>query len=431
MMPQGATVSSLYSAILLLAINIGLLWLLMAAPIGMRTLRIRRSFRNAPGDLWAAIDPAGANADWHHTVISSQPVPTRPGIVEQTYRNLDRKGLPVRRLLAVQPTDIIAGVSDTHGYTAQIVDDSTLDSRFWRHFHERRQVVAGPEGAMLTVEQTDSYRGLAFLVFRYFALRREMRALEGWLLTGQSKPNGLFEHPLVQCSLAILSTLLLWPFFGLNSAGLMISTFLTLVIVLHELGHMAAYRTFGHGKVRMIFLPLLGGIAIGGRPYNSLFEVATCALMGPGMSAFFVPILVAAVEAGSAGWLPDHMRGPLLVFLLILGSFNLLNLLPMYRFDGGQVLRQIFVRRASLVCGSFGITLVILAIGWSIGLGTTTLLAALAVFILLSLIGFGSVKPKDELERMSGAERMLVSFGLYAAVAMHGYAVVYAARTLF
>jgi Zn-dependent protease len=326
---------------------------------------------------------------------------------------------------------MVAGNDDMHGYTAQVVDDSTLDSRFWRHFHERRQVTGASGGATLTVEQTDTYRGLAFLIFRYVALRREMRALEGWMNTGQSKPNGVFEHPVVQTLLAILSTLLLWPFFGLNLAGLMISTFLTMVIVLHELGHMAAYRTFGHRKVRMIFIPLLGGIAIGGRPYNSLFEVATCALMGPGMSAFLVPILIAAVQATGAGWLPQDLRGPLLVFLLILGAFNLLNLLPMYRFDGGQVLRQIFISRSSLIAASFGITLVILVVGWSIGLTSVALLAALAVFTLLSLIGSGSVKPKDELEKISGGERMLVSFGLYAAVAMHGYAIIYAANVLF
>lgn len=423
--------SSLCSAALLLAINIGLLWLLMAAPIGTRTVRIRHSFRQTPSALWRAIDPAGSSADWHHGVISSRLVPERPGIVEQTYRNVDRKGQPIRRLMAIQPTEIVTGDTDMHGYTAQIVDDSTLDSRFWRHFHERRQVVATADGAMLTVEQTDTYRGLAFLVFRYFSLRREMRALEGWMTTGHSKPNGIFEHPLVQTLLATLSTLLLWPFFGLHAAGLMISTFLTLVIVLHELGHMAAYRTFGHRKVRMIFVPLLGGIAIGGRPYNSLFEVATCALMGPGMSAFFVPILIAAIEATNIDWLPEQLRGPLLVFLLILGAFNLLNLLPMYRFDGGQILRQVFSKRLSLVVASFGVTLVILAVGWSIGLTPVTLLAALAVFTLLSLIGFGSVKPKDELEQMSGGERMLVSFGLYAAVAMHGYAIIYAANILF
>ncbi len=31
-----------------------------------------------------------------------------------------------------------------------------------------------------------------------------------------------------------------------------------------------------------------------------------------------------------------------LLFLLVGGAFNMLNLLPMSRFDGGQVIRQIF-----------------------------------------------------------------------------------------
>lgn len=423
--------SSMHSAIFLLVINLGLLWLLMAAPVGTRTIRMRRTFREGSDALWRAIDPSGDSADWHHGVISSKPLADRPGIIEQTYDRIDRKGQPIRRLLAVSPLDPTETLPGSHGYTARIVDDSTLDSHFWQNFHERREIVSTREGATLIVEQTDRYRGFAFYVFRYFALRRELHALQGWMATGQSKPNGYFEHPLMQSAMAVLSTLMLWPFFSRSLAGLMISTFLTLVIVLHELGHMAAYRTFGHRKVRMIFIPLLGGIAIGGRPYNSLFEVATCALMGPGMSAFFVPILIAGVEATAGGLLPPSGHGPLLVFLLILGGFNLLNLLPMYRFDGGQVLRQIFRNRFALLAASFGITSAILFVGWQIGLTTNALLASLAVFTLLSFIGFGSVKPKENLDEMSGGERMLVSFGLYAAVAMHGYAVIYAADLLF
>eukprot|EP01035_Chromulina_nebulosa_P052501 gene52501-71609_t len=161
---------------------------------------------------------------------------------------------------------------------------------------------------------------------------------------------------------------MLWPFFGLDLEGLMISSFLTLVIVLHELGHLVAYRAFGHARPRMIFVPLLGGIAIGGRPYHSRFEVATCALMGPGVSAFLVPILVALQNtAAKAPWAQDT-SGPLLVFLLILGAFNLLNLLPMYRFDGGQILRQVFDSQRLLALGSFGIAAAIAATGWHIGL---------------------------------------------------------------
>ncbi|KQV81583.1 hypothetical protein [Rhizobium sp. Root1220] len=421
--------TALQSATLLLFINIGLLWLLMRIPLGSRTISLTRTFRCSPGVLWSAMNPVGAAAAWHHTVISSRPLANREDVVEQTYKHLDKNGAPLRRLLATEP--VAAVVGDAHAFQSRIIDDSTLDPTFWKDFRERRIVRPTPDGASLEITQTDRYRGLAFLIFRYFVLRREMRALDGWVRTGESHPQGYFEHPLVQIGLAVLSTLLLWPFLGLTIQGLMISTFLTLVVAFHELGHMAAYRMFGHASVRMIFVPLLGGIAIGGRPYRSLFEVATCALMGAGMSAFLVPILGVAHQLADHGVLPSSSAPPILIFMLILGAFNLLNLLPMHRFDGGQVLRQIFRTRISQIAASFVVTSCILGIGFEIGLPANVLTAGLLVFTLVSLISAGSVKPRQQLEEMKDGERMLVAFGLYAAVAMHGYAIIFATEKLF
>jgi len=421
--------TTLQSAILLLVINLGLLWLLMQVPLGRRTICLRQTYRCSPDTLWKAMNPAGPDASWHHSVISSRGLADRRGVVEQTYRHLDKNGAPSRRLLALDPLPSMA--SNAHGFQARIIDDSTLDPTFWNHYRERRIIRPTPAGALLEVEQTDRYRGLAFLMFRYFILRREMKALDGWLKTGESLPQGYFERPLVQGGLAVLSTLLLWPFLGLDAGGLMLSAFLTLVIVLHELGHMAAYRMFGHASVRMIFVPLLGGIAVGGRPYRSLFEVATCALMGAGMSAFVGPILAVATQLSDVGLLPSASRGPLLIFLLILGTFNLLNLLPMHRFDGGQVLRQIFRTRRSQIAASFVVTLCILGIGFEIGLPANMLTAGLFVFMLVSLVSGGSVKPRQMLDEMKDGERMLVAFGLYAAIAVHGYAIIFATEKLF
>lgn len=421
--------TALQSAILLLIINLGLLWLLMRAPLGRRTIRLSRLYQCAPDILWKAMHPAGPDASWHHSVISSRALVDRGGVVEQIYRHLDKNGAPSRRLIVLEPLPRVA--TNAHGFQSRIIDDSTLDPAFWNHYRERRIIRPTPEGALLEIEQTDRYRGLAFLLFRYFVLRREMQALDEWLKTGESLAQGYFELPLVQGGLAVLSTLLLWPFFGLNAGGLMLSTFLTLVIALHELGHMAAYRMFGHASVRMIFVPFLGGIAIGGRPYRSLFEVATCALMGAGMSAFLVPILAVATQLSEAGLLPFASRAPLLVFILILGAFNLLNLLPMHRFDGGQVLRQIFRTRTSQIAASFVVTVCILGIGFEIGLPAKMLTVGLLVFTLVSLVSGGSVKPRQMLEEMKDGERMLVAFGLYAAIAVHGYAIIFATENLF
>ena len=412
--------STSVSVILLLAINLGLIWLLIAAPVGRRTLHLTRVFKAPPSRIAALVSPLGAESDWHPSVLSS--VLVSSGRVRQTFSYPDRRGDPITRMLAVNE----AADDDGLACETRVIEDSALDAAFWRNYVERRFLRAVPGGTAMTVEQTDRYRGVAFLLFRYVQMRREMKALDRWLATGKGEVHGVLEHPLMQAGLAVLSTLLLWPFFGLGWRGLLLSSLLTVVIVLHELGHMAAYRAFGHKRVRMIFVPLLGGIAIGGRPYNSLFEVSVCALMGAGMSAFLVPPLVALHDASG-----NAVSAVVLVFLLILGAFNLLNLLPMHRFDGGQVLRQVFATRFGLLVASFLVTLAILWVGWRIGLPGRLLIAGLAVFTVLSLLGAGGVKPRRALDPMTAPQRLLAGFGLYAAMVLHGYAIIYACDRLF
>ncbi|CDZ59540.1 hypothetical protein [Neorhizobium galegae] len=416
------------SAVLLLTINLGLLWLLMAAPVGRRTITLHRTLEIAPERLWHAFHPGGEEASWNPSILSSGTERNRGGI-EIAYSHPDRHGAPIRRVFKVEEN--VDSAQCSYESRARVVDDTALDISFWRNFEEYRAVSAAPGGSTITLAQTDDYRGLAVYLFRYFMIRRELSSLTAWLKNGRPKTGGMIEHPVVQIVLALLSTLLLWPFFGLTAAGLTISIILTLVIVLHELGHMAAYRAFGHERVRMIFVPFLGGIAIGGRPYNSRFEVATCALMGAGMSAFLVPVVISVHDLSIAHLLSSSLREPALVFLLILGAFNLLNLLPMTQFDGGRVLRQIFPTRSLLVTGSFGITLLMLWVGYRIGLSSTALIAALAVFTLMSLMGISSAKPRESLDPMHPGERLMAGLGLYAAVAIHSHGIVYACDRLF
>lgn len=412
--------STTFSVTLLLAINIGLIWLLIAAPIGRRTLQLTRVFHASPSRIAALVSPLGAEADWHPSVLSSERLSLDH--VRQTFSYPDRRGDPITRTLRVSESLDAEGIA----CETRVIEDSALDASFWKNYVERRFLRPVPGGTVLTVEQTDRYRGIAFMLFRYVQLRREMKALDRWLTTGKGEVRGVLEHPLMQAGLAVLSTLLLWPFFGLNAQGLLLSSLLTVVIVLHELGHMAAYRAFGHRRTRMIFVPLLGGIAIGGRPYNSCFEVAVCALMGAGMSAFLVPPLIGLHDVFG-----QTASAVLLVFLLIVGAFNLLNLLPMRRFDGGQVLRQVFSTRRGLVVASFLVTLTILWVGWRIGLPLMLLVAGLAVFTVLSLIGAGGVKPRRALDPMTAPQRLLAGFGLYAAIVLHGSAIIYACDWLF
>ncbi len=417
------------AAVFLAAFNLGLLWLLMAAPLGRRTIRVSRIIHERPEELWRITRPAGDQTAWHPHLVSVEPVDGKPDLVELAYRHPDRHGHPSRRTMIVDRTAMTA--AGTFSCEMRVVGDSTLDPSFWAGYRESRKVERAPLGSRVTFEQTDNYRGLAFYLFRRVALGRELASLRDFVEERQTSGLLHFEHPAWQTFLVTVSTLMLWPFFGLTPTGLMMSTFLTLVILLHELGHMVAYRAFGHPSVRMIFVPLLGGIAIGGRPYNSHFEVATCALMGAGFSALMVPILVAAHQSVQELPHPVWTDGPILVFIVILGAFNLLNLLPTYRFDGGQVLRQVFEGQRALAITSFVVTGVILWTGWRIGLNPTMLIVGLAIFILLSLIRTKSIKPREALQPMSAAERLTTGFGYYAALAIHAYAVIYACDRLF
>lgn len=416
------------AALFLLAVNLGLLWLMMAAPLGVRTIRVTRIVKAGAENVWNSIRPTADLSAWHPSVIGVTPVEGAPGRLEFSYRHPDRHGNPTRRIVAVDRTAMTAG--SNFCCDLSIVEDSALDRSFWDGYSERRLVEREGTRSKVTFEVTDDYRGLAAYLYRLHLIRREIAALQDHLEVRPASRATHLEHPLWQTVIIVLSTLLLWPFFGLNKAGLMISTFLTLVIILHELGHMIAYRTFGHPSARMIFVPLLGGIAIGGRPYHSRFEVATCALMGAGISALLVPILIAAHQSVTSVAHTHDFNGPILVFMIIMGAFNLLNLLPTYRFDGGQVLRQVFESGTLLAVAAFGVTGAILWTGWRIGLSPVMLMGGLAVFILLSLIKTKTVKPSAELIPMSSAERLMTGFGYYAALSMHAYALIYACQNL-
>ena len=103
----------------------------------------------------------------------------------------------------------------------------------------------------------------------------------------------------------------------------------------------------------MIFIPLLGGIAIGGRPYDSRFEVAFVALMGAGFSAFVVPLAI-AVEQLCLRARAGRLAAALLAALAGCAAlFNIANLVPVWKFDGGQVLRQICPSPPLLALASF------------------------------------------------------------------------------
>lgn len=410
-------------AVVLVALNLGLIFLFFALPLGVRTVGMSRLIAADRERLWSALWPLGENAAWSGQQLSGERMDD-PGLARVRLGWDGRDNRPIERILRLE--DVVAG----ERFSARVIDDSSLDASFFADYRETAELSAEAGKIRLTLTRTDRYRGAAFLLFRYFALRRELGKLKVWAETGKYRAGGIFEHPASQVGFAILSVLIMWPVFGLNIGGFVLAMVLTIVVALHELGHMAAFRVMGHRKVRMIFVPLLGGIAIGGRPYDSRFEVAFVSLMGAGFSAFLVPLAIAACNYSvGEGW-----RFTASVFATLAGIaalFNVANLVPVWKFDGGQVLRQICPGPVSLALASFVLLSAFLALGYAAGFSAMLLVSAGAIFAVLSLITAGSgIKPRHELRRLEGLERVAIAGALLAVFSVHASGLLWASARM-
>jgi Zn-dependent protease len=401
----------------LIFINLGLIWLLMSAPIGLRTLRISRLISSTPEHIWSAVFPLGKNAKWDSSYLSVIEIGDTGAVLELDWDGRD--GKPIRR--SVEFIDVV----ENQRFTLRTTDDTSLDASFWQHHSESVELTAVGEQTRVTVFETDAYKGLAFFVFRYFKNRRHLANLDGWSRTGVFKSVGIFEKAPMQFAMALLSALLMWPFFGLNKTGLILSLTLTSVVALHEVGHMFAFRVMGHRSARMIFIPILGGIALGGRPYDRHFEVGFSALMGAGFSVFPVAACIALYgPMQQLGY--QHVASILGVFAVIGGVFNLANLVPVWKFDGGQVIRQLFDAKWAQGIASFVLLGGLMLVCQICGFSYQALLVVGMVFAVLSLITTGSgVKPRHALHPMNSSERTLIMAGLMATFIVHAYATIW------
>ena len=397
-----------------------LLWLVMSAPIGRRTVRRRVAADVAPERLWQALYPFGRDFQWNGAVTRVEL--TGPATGRLVTSQTGRDGRPIEREFA------IANEVPGERFILRYTNDTALAQSFWDNHVMEVTVSQTPDGrAIAEIVETDNYRGVAFLVFRFFALRRQANKLKRWAETGLYKPGGMFEHPLTQFGMAGLSAMMMWPFFGLHAQGLFLAVTLTMVVGAHEAGHMLAFRIMGHQKARMIFLPLLGGIALGGRPYDRHFEIGFSALMGAGFSAFPVAMAVwwhAAFIPGADGFLDEA--------IVIAALFNLGNLMPVWKFDGGQVLRQIFRTGRAQAAAAFLMLGILMATGIAVGFSAKVMLLCGALLAVLSLITTTTgVRPKTELTPMTGNERLWLLAALIAVTSIHAMAVVWAVRLIF
>jgi Zn-dependent protease len=175
---------------------------------------------------------------------------------------------------------------------------------------------------------------------------------------------------------ALLITALLFVGLGGFQWGWRSVVLTAAAIGIHELGHVLAMRVFGYKNVRMLFVPLFGGLATGEPRELDATKNALVALAGPACGlAVAAAAGVAALWAGAPAWLVQ--------FAWVSLMLNVFNLLPFVPLDGGQFANDTLFSRWPVLELAFRL-LAIVALGvlaWALG---AWLLGALAGFMAIT-----------------------------------------------
>ncbi len=115
---------------------------------------------------------------------------------------------------------------------------------------------------------------------------------------------------------------------GFRSASSLV--LLVVVLLVHELGHLAAMRAFGYRDLKVFFIPFIGAATAGRKDRAPAWQQVIVSLMGP------APGLLAAFCFAAIG--RNWVGQPLVQQAIGLTIFlNAVNLLPFEPFDGGRI----------------------------------------------------------------------------------------------
>jgi len=135
----------------------------------------------------------------------------------------------------------------------------------------------------------------------------------------------------------LLITVLLFLGSGLINNPVMDIIIIIFVVLIHESGHLLAMKAYGYKDVKMFFIPFFGAAVSGKNENISSSKKAIISLAGP-VPGIAVGVLLFVLSA--------IMRSMFVYNLSLMFIFlNGLNLLPLYPFDGGRFMSEMFFIR--------------------------------------------------------------------------------------
>ena len=149
---------------------------------------------------------------------------------------------------------------------------------------------------------------------------------------------------------------------------------LTGVVVFHELGHFMAMKIYKYRELGMFFIPLLGAYVSGKKQEVSQKQSAIILLAGP-VPGIFLGIIL--------HFLSIHFELDFLnTVAWILIYLNVLNLLPVYPLDGGQLLHRLFLDDYNIL-GKIFVILSVVLMSW-VAISSGYLFLFLFPFMMIS-----------------------------------------------
>lgn len=166
---------------------------------------------------------------------------------------------------------------------------------------------------------------LALVGLTFYALRGGLTA------SGAMAVSGFDTQGLMLGGLAFAAAAYLFgPMYGLA---------LVLSVMIHEFGHVAAFRICGHDDARFRLIPLMGGVAISNRAPDTQGDDFFITLMGPAIC--LAPMILSFVLSDLAYPYSLTLANFFWIFASVTAALNFFNLLPFWPLDGGRCVRII------------------------------------------------------------------------------------------
>ena len=183
------------------------------------------------------------------------------------------------------------------------------------------------------------------------------------------------------------------------SANWILVLILTGIVIFHEFGHFLAMKIYDYKELGIFFIPLLGAYASGTKREVSQKQSAIILLAGP-MPGIILGIILYLVINGRYIEVPYYTFQPLIATAQLLIFLNVLNLLPVYPLDGGQLVNRLFLDDTNFI-GKIFVLLSALALGYLlIRLGmTNSFFYVLLLFPVMMLMRLFSEDKNEKLTK--------------------------------